>query len=143
MRRATRTFVSARSRLAAAKRRCSWGSRRYARMTRMPVSPSRVTRLSVSILRCSERMRGMATRMTASESAMSTGMAQKMTTESWTLMESAASDAPTSMMGDIMAMVIVICEKRSSCWTSLVVRVMSDDVPKASVSPRENELTRP
>ncbi len=50
--------------------------------------------------------------------------------------------APTSMMGLMSAMVIAICTKRSSCWTSLVVRVMSELVPKPSTSGADSSKTR-
>ena len=142
MRRATAMFVSARSLFALEKRASSYASRQYARMTRMPVSPSRVTRFRLSMRACSERSSGSTQRMTTKASSRSTGMAANTTMESSPFMRQAATAAPTSMIGDIIASVIPICTKRSSCCTSLVVRVMSDEVPISSISGRLNALTR-
>lgn len=50
--------------------------------------------------------------------------------------------APTNMMGAIMAIVMLMRAKRSSCWMSLVVRVMRDEVPNSPISRRLNAVTR-
>ncbi len=81
-RRATDTFVSAKSRLAFAKRASSKLSRRRARTTRTPVSCSRVTRFKASMRACSERRSGMTRRITAKASTTITGMAQNTMTDS-------------------------------------------------------------
>ena len=142
MRRATETLVSARTLLAIEKRLSSKSSLLYALMTRMPVSPSRVTRLRSSMRACRERNSGMVNFMTIATIIAMMGMAAKTAIDSSTLFWNAMRAAPTNMMGDIIAMVIVMWAKRSSCWMSFVVRVMSEDVPNSPTSRRLNAVTR-
>ncbi len=49
---------------------------------------------------------------------------------------------PTIMMGAATIMVSVITTSICTCWTSLVVRVISDGVPNFPTSRAENDWTR-
>ena len=49
---------------------------------------------------------------------------------------------PTSMMGAVTSMVSAICKKSCTCWTSFVLRVINDGVPKRFISVAENCWTR-
>ena len=49
---------------------------------------------------------------------------------------------PTAMTGAVTSMVQPIITSIWTCWTSLVLRVMSDPAPKAVISRSEKPLTR-
>ena len=142
IRRATETLVSASTLLATEKRPSSKLSLLYALMTRIPVRPSRVTRLRSSMRACRDRRSGTVNFMTIATMTAMMGMAANTAIESSTLFWNAMKAAPTNMMGAIMAIVMLMRAKRSSCWMSLVVRVMRDEVPNSPISRRLNAVTR-
>ena len=72
----------------------------------------------------------------------STGTATATSHDRPTSSRSAMKTPPTIMIG---AVIIIVNETSTSictCWTSLVLRVMSDGAPKRSTSRLENEVTR-
>ena len=66
-----------------------------------------------------------------------TGIATKMSSAISAFVRNAMTTAPMNMTGVMTAMVMSICRNRSTCWTSLVLRVMSVEAPKVSNSARE------
>ena len=49
---------------------------------------------------------------------------------------------PTAMTGAVTSIVALIITSIWTCWTSLVLRVMSEPAPKAEISRSEKPLTR-
>ena len=141
--RLTRSVVEVRSAFAAWNRRCSDGTRRNARITRTPVICSRSTWLMRSILACMDRNSGTTmTRITPITTAM-TGTATASSGDSAEPSLTAMITPPTHMIGAMTIRVRAICRNSWICWTSLVLRVMRDGVPKSFISRAEKACTRP
>jgi hypothetical protein len=75
--------------------------------------------------------------------AARTGTAKISTAESWTSARRAMITPPTAVIGALTIIVSAICMKSWICWTSLVLRVISDGVPIRFISRAENRWTRP
>ncbi len=136
------TATSVRSSFAWPNRSCSCGSRTNARTTRMPVICSRSTRLTSSIRLCILRKFGtirLTTKPTVRNSAgTTTARIQPRPMSS----RSAISTPPTIMIGAETAIVQPISTSICTCWTSLVVRVISDGAPNCWNSRVEKLPTR-
>ncbi len=72
----------------------------------------------------------------------SAGTATSSSEDSGTSWFSARMMPPTHMIGAATIMVNVISASICTCWTSLVVRVISDGVPNLPTSRAENACTR-
>lgn len=108
----------------------------------MPVICSRSTRFTVSTRSCIVRNSGRI-RFTIRLTAMpSTGTTASSTADSGTSWPSAMTMPPTHMMGADTISVNVISTSIWTCWTSLVVRVISEGAPKRPTSRAENDCTR-
>ena len=101
-RRPTLSVVVVRSMLATSKRCSSYTVRSKARMTRTPLSISRVTWLMRSIFFCIDMKSGMARVITRPMKTPMTGMATRMTAESGTLRRSAMMMPPMAIIGAAM-----------------------------------------
>ncbi len=140
--RPTRSETSVSSWLAPPKRRCSWPSFTKARITRMPVICSRRTRLTVSILVCMERNSGRSRRTSTVTTAPSTGTTTSSSADSGTSWLRAMITPPKHMIGAATIRVKLISTSIWTCWTSLVVRVISDGAPNWPSSRAEKLCTR-
>ncbi len=139
--RLTRRDVAVRSWLASSKRRSSCSVRTKARMTRTPLRLSRTTWLIRSTLTCIARNSGRARRIiTAMKVAMIGTMTSRMS-DSWASSRTAMITPPMAMIGARIMMLRPITRTIWTCWTSLVLRVMSDGVPNRLVSVWEKLTT--
>ncbi len=139
--RPARSAVSARSPLAPAKRVASWRSRTNARITRMPVSCSRSTRLTTSIRACMLRNSG-SIRTTMNPMATSRiGTDTAMSQESPTSCCRARMTPPIAMIGAVTMSAKTMNTSVWTCWTSFVVRVMRVAAPNLPTSRSENSAT--
>ncbi len=139
--RPTRSDVSVSAWLASANLRVSSRSRTKARTTRMPVSCSRSTRLTVSMRSCIARnwgtMRVMIRPIDTSSAGTQTSMSQDRP-RSW---RRAMMMPPTPMIGAATSIVQVITTSIWTCCTSLVPRVISEGAPNWETSLAENPPT--
>ena len=141
-RRPALTAVPVTSALARSKRAVSRSSRTNARTTRMPVSCSRSTLLTVSRRACISRKSG-TMRLTMNPMTMSiTGIATTRIHDSPTSWRSAMMTPPIARIGAETSSVHVVSTRICTCCTSLVVRVISDGAPKRETSRSENSPTR-
>jgi len=136
--RLTRKAVLVRSALAASNRSRSYGVRLKARMTRTPVICSRSTCVIRSIFTCIDWKRGIAKYIRIAKTAIISGRITIRMADSVTFSRTARMMPPTSMMGAVTSMVSAIWTKSCTCWTSLVLRVISEGVPKRFISAAEN-----
>ena len=141
-RRPALTAVRVTSAFAFSNRSVSSPSRTKARTTRMPVSCSRRTRLTVSMRACISRNSG-TMRLTMNPMTMSiTGIATTRIHDSPTSWRNAMMTPPIARMGAETSSVHVMRTSICTCCTSLVVRVMSDGAPNFETSRSENSPTR-
>ncbi len=129
-----RSDVSVRSWLASAKRATSWGSRTNARTTLMPVICSRRTRLTASIRSCITWKPGTIWKTIEPSSTEAAGTHTSRTTDRPTSSRSAMITPITIVSGAAIIIVTPITTSSCTCWTSLVIRVMSDGAPKWATS---------
>ncbi len=120
----------------------SCGSRTNARMTRTPVICSRSTRLISSSRSCICRNSGRIRKMISASMMASSGTAISSSDESGTFWFSARMIPPTHMIGADSSRVNVMIASIWTCWTSLVVLVISDAAPRWFTSRSENISTR-
>ena len=137
----TRSPVVVSAPFASANRCCSWPVRMNARMTRTPVICSRRTRLTRSILDCIDLNNGTALAIRIEMTTSMTGTTTTRSAESLTSSFSAMITPPTHMIGASTMIVRAICRNSWICWTSLVLRVMSEGVPKWLISCAEKRCT--
>src|SRR5436309_1655725 len=129
-RRVTRSWVSKRSSLAVSNRASSWRVRTKARMTRTPASVSRITWLIRSSFACVARNRGIARLMTTAMTSAINGMTTTRRPDSGTSVRRAMMIPPTIRIG---AEIMIVRARKTSCWTcwtSFVLRVISEAGPK-------------
>ena len=112
-----------------------------ARMTRTPVICSRSTRLTRSILDCIDLKSGTALNIRIKMMTTMSGTTTTMRIESRTSSLRAMITPPTAMIGASTIIVRATCKKIWICWTSLVLRVMSEGVPKWFISWAEKRCT--
>ncbi len=141
--RPARMPVAVSSSLAMPNRARSSGSRTNARTTRMPLSCSRSTRLTVSMRLCIARNCGTSRETISPIATASVGTL----TASSQLMPASSRIAmtipPTHMIGAATISVQVITTSICTCCTSLVVRVISDGGPNRVTSRALNRSTWP
>ncbi len=140
--RVTRRVVAVRSSFASAKRRCSWSTRSNARITRIPVSASRSTRLIRSIFVCIRRNIGTAFVTTTPMNAPMIGRITTSSSDSCAFIRSAMKMPPTIMIGAEIITVSASSTSICTCCTSFVVRVIKVGVPNRLTSIWENDWTR-
>ncbi len=140
--RVTASVVAVRSALASVKRASSSPVRTNARTTRMPVRFSRSTRFRVSILSCTERKSGTARRSTSPMTTSISGTTTSSRPDSRTFSRSAMITPPTIVIGADTRRSSPTTTNVCTCWTSLVVRVISDGAPKSLTSRSEKRCTR-
>ena len=114
--------------LASSKRSLSWSILSNARTTRTPVSPSRITRLILSILAWMARNSGMPREAMRMMSAAMIGIATPSTQVRRASTWRAMMISPMAMMGAMIIMRITTMAKFCTWVMSLVVRVMRDSV---------------
>ena len=137
MSRPVRSAVSVSSSLATAKRACSCGSRTKARTTRMPVICSRSTALTRSTRSCISWKAGTIRDTMRPSSSTAPGIANSRITERPTSSRIANTMPITIVSG---AAIIIVADSTTSiwtCWTSLVMRVISDAAPNRPTSRAE------
>ncbi|MNW56401.1 hypothetical protein D3C74_341130 [compost metagenome] len=108
----------------------------------MPEICSRSTPLIASMRFCILRKYGTMREMISPTTTPSTGTTTRSSAESSTSSWSAMMTPPTSMMGAMTMMVKPMSTTIWTCWTSFVVRVMSDGAPSTPISCAENDWTR-
>ena len=140
--RPTLSCVAVRSSLASPKRCSSRRTRSKARMTRTPLSTSRVTWLTRSIFFCIDMNRGIARLVTRPMKTPITGIDTRITALSGTLSRSAMMRPPMAISGAMTTTLSTMSTTICTCCTSLVVRVMSEGVPKRLTSACEKPCTR-
>lgn len=136
--RLTRSEVAVRLAFASAKRRPSDSPRTNARITRTPVICSRSTWLIRSILACMDRNCGTTRTNIAPMTTAITGTATPSRGERALPSRSAMITPPTHMIGAMTMSISAICRNSWICWMSLVLRVISDGVPKPFTSRADN-----
>ena len=140
--RLARSAVAVRSALASRKRCCSAPVLMNARITRTPVICSRSTWLIRSSLTCMDRNSGTtSTTMTPITTPIS-GIATASSGDSAEPSLIAMNTPPTHITGAMTISVSAICRNIWICWTSLVLRVISDGVPNLFSSAAANPCTR-
>ncbi|CAM5288453.1 hypothetical protein SCALM49S_08644 [Streptomyces californicus] len=137
---ATDTSVS--SVFAPRNRFSSYPSRTKARMTRLPVICSRSTRFTPSSRSCMVRNSGRILFTIRPTETPSTGTTASSTAESGTSCPSAMMMPPTHMIGADTIRVNASSTSIWICWTSLVVRVISEGAPNRPSSRAEKDCTR-
>ncbi len=137
----TRNEVAVRSWLATSKRSSSWSVRTNARMTRIPLSASRVTWLTRSTLTCIAWKSGRARDISSPTMRAMSGRTTIRIPDSGTSWRRAMMIPPTARIGAMIIMLRPIRTTIWTCWTSFVLRVMSDAVPNVSSSAREKLST--
>ena len=140
--RPARSAVSVTSSLACANRAVSMSSRTNARTTRMPVSCSRSTRLTVSIRFCIFRNSGTIRMMMRPTAISSTGTLTAISQDSCASCRTAMITPPMLSMGAATIIVADISTSCWTCWTSLVDRVIRLGAPNLVTSCSENSPTR-
>ena len=140
-RRPARSDVSVSASLATPNRSPSSGSRTKARTTRMPVICSRNTWLTRSMRICMFSNCG-TSRMTTSPTAVtSAGIATTRISDSGPSSRMARNRPTTIVMGAATNSVHIITTSIWTCWTSLVIRVISEEAPKWLTSCAEKRVT--
>lgn len=134
--------ISVRSVLAFLNRPFSYSSRTKARMTRLPVICSRSTRFTVSSRSCMVRNSGRIRFTIRLTETPRTGTTASSTPDRGTSWPSAITMPPTHMIGADTISVNDISTSICTCWTSLVVRVISDGAPNWPTSRAEKLCTR-
>lgn len=107
----------------------------------MPVICSRSTRFTVSTRFCMVRKSGRSLRMIRLTATASTGTTPSSSDDSGTSWPSAMMMPPTHMIGAETIIVNVISTSICTCWTSLVVRVISEGAPNCPTSRAEKLCT--
>jgi hypothetical protein len=92
---------------------------------------------------CIWRNCGTMRRMISPSTVTSTGTLTAMTQDRPMSSRNAMITPPTHMIGAMTIMVQVITTSICTCWTSFVLRVISDGAPKCAISRLENSPTRP
>ena len=133
--------MSASSPLTRSKRVVSNGSRTKARITLMPVTCSRRILFTASIRDCIRRNPGIRFLMTNPRLTTIAGIATRSSHERCTSSRTAITTPPVIMIGALAIIVQPIKTTICTCWTSLVVRVISDGAPKRPTSRFENDPT--
>ena len=95
-----------------------------------------------SIFFCIDWKRGIAKYIRTAKTATINGRITIRIADSVTSSRTARMMPPTSMMGAVTKMVSAIWTNNWTCWTSLVLRVISDGVPNRFISVAENCWTR-
>lgn len=108
----------------------------------MPVICSRSTRFTVSTRRCIVRNSGRILRMIRLTAMPSAGTTASSSEDSGTSWPSAMAMPPTHMIGADTIRVNDISTSICTCWTSLVVRVISEGAPNWPTSRDEKLCTR-
>ena len=134
-----RSAVAVTSWLTPAKRSLSSGSRTNARTTRIPVICSRSTSLSESMRICITRNCGTMRRITLPTPSSRAGMLTSRMPDRSMSSCSANTTPPTNVIGATTSRVHVISTSICTCWTSFVIRVISDGAPNAPTSRAEND----
>ncbi len=128
--------------MARSKRSSSCLVRTKALITRMPESVSRVTWLMRSTLICMDLNSGSALNSNVPITAPMSGTMKMSAVESATSMRTAMMMPPMAVIGARIIMLSPMTTSCCTCCTSLVLRVMSDGVPKKLTSVCENASTR-
>ncbi len=139
--RPARSAVWVSSSLACEKRATSCGSRTNARTTRMPVICSRSTRLTRSMRSCIAWNDGTIRYTIEPSESTAAGMANRMITDSPRSSRTAKKMPITRLSGAVIIIVTAITTSIWICWTSLVVRVISDGAPNWPTSRAEKPVT--
>ena len=139
--RPTLRVVSKRSALAVSNRFSSCGVRTKALITRTPARVSRMTWLIRSIFVCIARNIGMARDMTTPMTSAISGRMTMSSAERVGSVRTAMMIPPTMRIGAETITVRPMNTTVWTCWTSLVLRVMSDGAPKWLTSTWENVST--
>ena len=140
--RPARTETSVSPSFATANRSVSRGSRTNARTTRMPLICSRRIRLTSSIRVCTSRKFGTIWETTTPTETKRAGTTIASSQERPRSSRIAITMPPTIMIGTCTARVQPISESIWTCWTSLVLRVISDGAPNWATSRPEKAPTR-
>ena len=138
----TRSDVAVRSAFTTSKRARSDRTRMNARTTRTPVICSRSTCVIRSIFTWTWRKSGTAFQSNTPITAPMSGTITTMSQDSVASSRRAMMIPPIARIGALTRMVSAICRKSCTCWTSFVLRVMSDAVPKRFISRAEKLCTR-
>jgi hypothetical protein len=124
--------VFVKSRLARSNRSRWRAPRSKARITRTPLNPSPIARLSRSIFACIACDSGTAPRRMIPKTSAITGITAISTHASCVSWESARITPPVAIIGAVITMVSIMVSICCTCVVSLVVRVTSDAEPKRS-----------
>ena len=130
IRRPVRNAVAVRSSLASSKRASSSGSRTKARTTRMPVICSRRTLLTRSTRSCMSWNAGTILRITLPRINTAAGMLTTRTIDRPVSVRTAMMTPITIVSGAATIIVHAVTTMIWTCWTSFVIRVISDGAPK-------------
>ncbi len=133
--------VAVSSPFVASKRSVSSGSRTKARTTRTPVICSRSTRFTPSMRSCITRNVGTMREMIEPTTSRRAGMLTSRITDSPTSSRSARTVPPIAVIGAAMSNVQVMKTIICTCWTSFVIRVISEGAPNWFTSRLENPVT--
>jgi hypothetical protein len=109
----------------------------------MPLICSRMTRFTTSMRVCISRNWGTIALTTSRMPASSTGTDTTMSQDSPTSWRKAMITPPTIMIGAMTIIVVVTMTSICTCWTSLVLRVISDGAPNRPTSRLENRPAVP
>ena len=134
------TAVAAWSFAARRKRSNSSFSRRNARMTRTPESDSRVMRLTRSRRVCICWKNGTARDITNQNTSAMSGVHRRKMQPRRTSIRSAATMEPTARSGQRMSWRMPRAIATCTWFTSFVMRVVSEGVPKRSTSSAESSI---
>ena len=126
-----------RSSLVCLKRSASWGSRPKARTTRMPMICSRRTSLTRSIFSWMAWNCGIIRQTTVPTPSTRAGMATSSRSDSGPSSRMARIVPTTRVMGAAARIVSDITTRIWTCWTSLVIRVISEGAPNSPTSRAE------
>ncbi len=140
-RRLTRMAEPNRSRLASSKRSSSRAVRTNARMTRTPESVSRITWLMWSTFFCIAWNSGMARRIVSPMTSAMSGRITSSSSDSALSSRTARKMPPMIIIGADAMTVRPMNTTVWTCWTSLVLRVMSDAGPNLLTSTCEKLST--
>ena len=127
---------------ASANRWVSRGSRTNARTTRMPLICSRRIRFTSSMRLCTSRKLGTICETTSPTERNSAGTTTASSHDRPRSSRIAITMPPTIMIGTCTASEQVSSASICTCWTSLVLRVISDGAPNCATSRPENAPTR-
>lgn len=130
----TRCHSPVSSSLTSAKRFSSYLTRANALMTRMPPRFSRMSWLMRSVRACTFLNNGMAERSTTNRNTNITGRITASEMDSFMSCRNAMMMPPMAIMGANSIMVRPMASSIWTCWTSFVLRVMSEGAPKRLIS---------